>query len=179
VVDLDDVAFMQREIDLHKLWRRGTLAARAHVQGWFDAETDAVVAHGPFFESGGYEVLLDVHREDVKCAHVLLRVSYEAALRRVSGDPGRELSKDPEFLQATHDAFVSSSEQCQSLTSCSIPKPEQQTTSRPSSARQWSAHGAATVETVRARPPEAATRSTVTCAVLARQILRGVRTVRE
>lgn len=105
VVDLDDVAFMQREIDLHRLWRRGAIAARALAQGWFDAETDTVVAHGPFFESGGYEVLLDAHREDVTVHHVLLRVSYEAALRRVSGDPDRELSKDPEFLKATHDRF--------------------------------------------------------------------------
>jgi adenylylsulfate kinase-like enzyme len=54
VVDLDDVAFMHREIDLHKLWRRAAIAARSLVQGWFDADTDTVVAHGPFFESGGY-----------------------------------------------------------------------------------------------------------------------------
>jgi thymidylate kinase len=48
---------------------------------------------------------LDGHREDVNVRHVLLRVSYETALRRVSGDPGRGLSKDPEFLKATHDRF--------------------------------------------------------------------------
>lgn len=105
VVDLDDVAFMQREVDPYKLWRRGAIAARALVQGWFDAETDAVVAHGPFFESGGYEVLLDGHR-DVNVRHVLLRVSYEAALRRVSEDDGRGLSKDPGSLKSTHDRFL-------------------------------------------------------------------------
>jgi thymidylate kinase len=104
VVDLDEVAFMQREIDLHRLWRRGAIAARALVQGWFDAETDAVVAHGPFFESGGYEVLLAGHHE-VTVRQVLLRVSYETALRRVSGDSGRDLSRDPAFLKATHDRF--------------------------------------------------------------------------
>lgn len=105
VVDLDDVAFMQRDIAVHKLWRRGAIAARALVQGWFDAKTDAVVAHGPFFESGGYEVLLDDHAADVTVRHVLLRVSYDTALRRVSGDPGRRASKDPEFLKATHARF--------------------------------------------------------------------------
>ena len=105
VVDLDDVAFMQREIAFDKLWRRGAIATRALIQGWFDAETDAVVAHGPFFESGGYEVLLDGQGEDVNVRHVLLRVSHETAVRRVSGDPGRELSRDPEFLKATHDRF--------------------------------------------------------------------------
>ena len=106
LVDLDEVAFMQREVDPHKLWRRGAIAARALVQGWFDAGTDAVVAHGPFFESGGYEVLLAGHGDDVTVRHVLLHLSYEAALRRVSEDVGRGLSKDPQFLKSTHDRFV-------------------------------------------------------------------------
>ncbi|MDQ6949042.1 MAG: hypothetical protein M3256_22975 [Actinomycetota bacterium] len=48
---------------------------------------------------------MDGHREDINARHVLVRVPYETALRRVSGDPGRELSKDPEFLKATHDRF--------------------------------------------------------------------------
>jgi hypothetical protein len=104
-VDLDDVAFMQRDLAAHKLWRRGAIAARALVDGWFDAKTDAVVAHGPFFESGGYEILLDGHGDDVDVRHVLLRVSYRTALQRVSADAGRRASKDPEFLRATHLRF--------------------------------------------------------------------------
>ena len=105
VVDLDDVAFMQRDIAPQKLWRRGAIAATALVRGWFDAKTDAVIAHGPFFEAGGHELLLGGQQPNVQVRHVLLRVSYETALVRVAGDPLRGASKNPEFLKSTHERF--------------------------------------------------------------------------
>lgn len=104
VVDLDDVAFMQRDIAPQKIWRRGAIALTALVRGWFDAKTDAVIAHGPFFEAGGYDLLLR-QPTDVVIRHVLLRVSYETALVRVTADPSRGASKNPEFLRSTHDRF--------------------------------------------------------------------------
>lgn len=106
VVDLDDVAFMQRGVPAHKLWRRAAIAVRSLVDGWFSAKTDAVVAHGPFFEAEGYHVLLDGLGDEVAVRHVLLRVTYEAALARVAGDPGRGASKDPAFLRSTHERFA-------------------------------------------------------------------------
>lgn len=106
VVDLDDIAFMQRGVPGHKLWRRAAVAARALIDGWFAAKTDVVVAHGPFFEAEGFDVLLRDLSEDVAVRHVLLRVSYGTALGRVAADDRRGMSKDPEFLRGTHERFA-------------------------------------------------------------------------
>lgn len=105
VVDLDDVAFMQRDIEFPEVWRRAAIATAALVRGWFEADTTAVVAHGPFFEADGYRSLLRTQDNDLEVRHVLLRVSYETALTRVSGDPTRAMSKDPDFLRRTHQRF--------------------------------------------------------------------------
>ena len=105
VVDLDDVAFMQRGVTAHGLWERAGVATAALVRGWMDAGTDVVVAHGPFFEARGYELLLRALPAGVVVHHVLLHVSVETALARVSGDAGRGASKDPDFLEATHVRF--------------------------------------------------------------------------
>src|SRR5688500_2552658 len=105
IVDLDDVAFMQRDVAFPEVWRRAAIATAALVRAWFEAGTAAVVAHGPFFEAGGYGTLLASQPEHVEVRHVLLRVSYETALARVSGEPTRGMSKDPEFLRRTHQRF--------------------------------------------------------------------------
>jgi thymidylate kinase len=105
-VDLDDVAFMQRGVhELDELWRRAAIATAALVDAWFDTGTDVVVAHGPFFEAGGYELLDAARPDEVRRLHVLLRVSVEEALTRVGADPTRGMSRDPDFLRATHDRF--------------------------------------------------------------------------
>lgn len=106
-VDLDDVAFMQRGgvVDVDEFWRRGAVATAAVVRAWFDLGADIVVAHGPFFESGGYSVLVGFQEADIVVTHVLLRVSYDTALTRVSLDVDRAISRDPEFLRQTHERF--------------------------------------------------------------------------
>ena len=106
-VDLDDVAFMQRGgvTDVDEFWRRGAVATAAIVRVWFHEGAEVVVAHGPFFESDGYSALLGLQERNVEVLHVLLRVSYGTALRRVSGDSGRAASRDPEFLRQTHERF--------------------------------------------------------------------------
>jgi Chloramphenicol phosphotransferase-like protein len=105
-VDLDEVAFMQHAVgDGHEFWRRAAVAAGTLVRAWFHVGTDVVVAHGPFFESGGYDSMLNAQHDGVVVRHVLLRVSMEAALERVRDDPDRGLSRDPGFLEATHARF--------------------------------------------------------------------------
>ncbi len=106
VVDLDDVAFMQRgTADLYEFWRRAAYATAELIRSWFDAGTDSIVAHGPFFESGGYDLLLARQSAETRTHHVLLRVSTEDALERVAQEPTRGISKDPEFLRTTHERF--------------------------------------------------------------------------
>jgi deoxyadenosine/deoxycytidine kinase len=109
VADLDDVAFMQHgRLALDEFWGRGGLAHCALVRSWFAAGTDIVVAHGPFFESQTYEQLFASVPPNASALHVVLRVSYEQALSRVTSDPERgpgAISRDPSFLEATHEAF--------------------------------------------------------------------------
>lgn len=109
IADLDDVAFAHRgPLDLPEFWRRAGVAHLGLVNGWFDAGVDVVIAHGPFFESGNYDELFATVDPDGRVHHVLLRATFECALKRVSSDPDRgpqALSKDPDFLRSTHDAF--------------------------------------------------------------------------
>ena len=109
VVDLDEIAFMQRgRIELPEFWRRAGTAHLAAVRGWFAAGTDTVVAHGPFFETDIYDELLEASPPGSSALHVLLRVSYRRAVERVTADPDRgpdALSRDLDFLRSTHEAF--------------------------------------------------------------------------
>jgi thymidylate kinase len=106
VVDLDYVAFMQRGTsDVYEFWRRAASATAELIRGWFDGGTELVVAHGPFFESGGYETLYARQTVETQTQHVLLRVPTEVALGRVAGEPTRGMSRDPAFLRATHERF--------------------------------------------------------------------------
>jgi len=69
---------------------------------------DVVIAHGPFFESRSYGQLFATAPRGASVLHVLLRVSYEQALSRVTSDAERgsaAISRDPDFLRSTHDAF--------------------------------------------------------------------------
>lgn len=107
VVDLDDVAFMQRSPpDVHEFWRRAASVTGAIVNAWFDSGTEVVVVHGPFFESGGYALLLGGLPPEVDVRHVLLRVPVDVALERAAADPSRGMSRDPDFLRSTHEHFT-------------------------------------------------------------------------
>ncbi|MGQ0832358.1 MAG: hypothetical protein ACT4OV_11835 [Microthrixaceae bacterium] len=110
VADLDDVAFMQQGVhDIPEFWRRAGIAHTALVLGWLDAGSDVVIAHGPFFESRSYDSLLAAARAGSRTHHVLLSVPFDIALQRVTADPERgssALSKNPDFLRFTHDAFA-------------------------------------------------------------------------
>ena len=67
-----------------------------------------VIAHGPFFESRSYDLLRAAAEDSSRLHHVLLTVGFDIALERVHADPGRPpsaLSRNPEFLRSTYDAF--------------------------------------------------------------------------
>lgn len=107
--DLDDVAFGQEGcLDLHEFWRRAGVAHVALVSGWLRSGVEVVIAHGPFGEAGSYGALRAAAHDTVRFHHVLLSVSVEDAQERVIGDvsrPASALSRDPEFLRSTHEAF--------------------------------------------------------------------------
>ena len=110
VVDLDDIALMQRgHLDLSEFWRRAGVAHLALVRSWFAAGTDVVIAHGPFFETSTHDELFTSAPPGGTTVHVMLRVSFEAAATRVATDSDRSegaLSRDAEFLRSTHEAFT-------------------------------------------------------------------------
>jgi len=110
VADLDDVAFMQRgRIDLAEFWRRAGVAHLAVVRAFFGAGTDIVVVHGPFFETASAAELFKSAPPGATTLHVMLRVSYEEAARRVTADTDRSvdaMSRDLNFLRSTHEAFA-------------------------------------------------------------------------
>ncbi len=109
LADLDDVAFMQRgRLDPSEFWRRAGIAHCALVGSWFAAGVEVVIAHGPFFEADTYEGLFALIPAGAMTLHVLLHVSYDQALSRVTTDPERDsnaISRDSEFLLSAHDAF--------------------------------------------------------------------------
>jgi hypothetical protein len=108
-VDLDDVTFMQDGVhDPREFWRRGGTGLVALVRAWYASGIDVVIAHGPFFETDAYPALFAAAPPGARVRHVLLRVSYEVALARVTSDPTRgprAVSTRPDFLRRTHDTF--------------------------------------------------------------------------
>ncbi|HUF33948.1 MAG TPA: hypothetical protein VMN58_12150 [Acidimicrobiales bacterium] len=103
-VDMDDVAFMQcGGDDVEEFWRRAAVATAGLIRAWFDAGVDVVITHGPFFESGGFEILRHAQPVEVDVHHILLRVTAEVAITRVQSDPTRGISKDPTFVRDSND----------------------------------------------------------------------------
>jgi shikimate kinase len=107
--DLDDVAFAQDGCpDLAEFWRRAGVAHAALVRGWLAAGTEVVIAHGPISEARSYDSLRAAADHGSRTHHVLLTVRLDIALQRVAADPSRPptaLSRDPDFVRATYDAF--------------------------------------------------------------------------
>jgi shikimate kinase len=62
-----------------------------------------VVAHGPFYDSDEIDALLHAVPEGVEGRWVHLHTSYQTALERVTDDPDRLLSKDPERLRRAYE----------------------------------------------------------------------------
>ncbi len=72
------------------------------VASWLAAGVE-VVAHGPLFERAAMDAVLRGVPAGVPVVRVLLLTTYEVALRRVAGDPERDLSKDPDRLRAAYE----------------------------------------------------------------------------
>lgn len=108
--DLDDIAFAQDGCpELAEFWRRAGVAHAALVRGWFESGTEVIIAHGPFYESRSYDSLRAAVNSGSRTHHVLLTVCFDIALQRVTADSGRPpsaLSRNPDFLRSTYDAFA-------------------------------------------------------------------------
>ena len=119
-VDLDLIVEMSCGHDgfpvTHEAWSGARRAAAGLVDGFFEAGVELIVLEGDVWssytvgEGSGvwYEAWPDflehVH-SDPKMFLLALRVSYEEALRRVQGDEGRGLSRDPDWLREDQARF--------------------------------------------------------------------------
>lgn len=108
-VDLDDVVATLRApaSDFEQSWRRARAVHGALVAAWLHAGVDVVIAHGPFAAPEEVAALVDRVPPTVIPRWALLMAPYPVALERVTGDPQRVLSRDPDFLRYTHERFRS------------------------------------------------------------------------
>jgi shikimate kinase len=106
--DVDDVVVMGGgpPDTFEAMWDRGRRVHGAVVGAWLRSGVDVVVGHGPAYTSEETDALMADVPPGTPTTRVLLLAPYEVALGRVTGDPLRGLSKDPDFLRSTHDRFA-------------------------------------------------------------------------
>jgi hypothetical protein len=83
-------------------FRRAQIAFGKHVGAWLDQGVD-VIAHGPLFEPGALAAVLDNVPRAAQVPYVRLTTTYDVTLKRVTADPNRQLSRDPDFLRMAYD----------------------------------------------------------------------------
>lgn len=95
--DLDDLFFATPEAG----WRQARIEQAVIVRSWLDAGDDVVV-HGDF---AAREDRRPIDEIGAPYTLVLLDVPFDVALERVLADITRGISRHPDFLRGTHDAF--------------------------------------------------------------------------
>jgi shikimate kinase len=83
-------------------FRNAQVAFGKHIAAWLAQGVD-VIAHGPLFEPGAMEAILNNIPPATQVSYVRLTTTYEAALERVAADRNRQMSRDPDFLRMTYD----------------------------------------------------------------------------
>lgn len=109
VVDLDLVYCMARQgksfAEAHT-WTTARHGASALADAFYAEEMQVVIVEGEFFTQGELDALCNHLATPVEQHFITLAVSYEQALHRVSGDPSRGMSRDPQFLKHLHAQFI-------------------------------------------------------------------------
>lgn len=107
LLDVDDVAGMVAHpgAGAAGLWSAAHLAHGALVGQWMRSEVDVVLAIGPIYTPAETAALLDPLPPGTRPLRVVLDATLAVALRRVTGDPSRGLSREPAFLASTHARF--------------------------------------------------------------------------
>jgi hypothetical protein len=103
-LDLDDVVeTIGGFVELPpERFRQAQLVYGQLVGAWLRQGVD-VIAHGPFFDPDEQAALLHAVPHGITPRRVLLLARYEIALARVTADPTRIVSRQPEFLRRTYD----------------------------------------------------------------------------
>jgi len=108
VIDLDHVYGFARQADEPDddvAWQRARRGAAGLAMAFFDAGLSMVIVEGEFFTAEELNALLASIPASVARRVITLQVSYTQMWARVQGDPSRDMSKNPTFLQAMSVKF--------------------------------------------------------------------------
>jgi shikimate kinase len=107
VVDVDDVAAMVRAPGAAKagLWFAAQEAHGALVGQWMRSNVEYVVAVGPIYTAEEQAALTHTLPDDATVLWVLIDAAASVTFARAQSDPGRGLSRDPEFHHSAHRRF--------------------------------------------------------------------------
>jgi hypothetical protein len=75
------------------------------VAAWLATGIELVVDEGTSSPSEVHQVLARIPA-DIEVFHVVLTADYASSPARAQADDGRELSRDPKFFRADHDAYI-------------------------------------------------------------------------
>lgn len=107
VADVDDVAAMVAPPGAAEagLWFAAHEAHGALVGQWMRADVDYVVAVGPIYAAEEQAALTRTLPDGPAVLWVIVDAEVSVTLARARADPGRGLSRDPEFHHAAHRRF--------------------------------------------------------------------------
>lgn len=107
VADVDDVAAMVAVPGAAQagLWFAAHQAHGALVGQWMRSSVEYVVAVGPIYTVKEQTVLTHALPEQAAVLWVVIDASVEVTFARAQADPGRGVSREPEFHHAAHRRF--------------------------------------------------------------------------
>src|SRR5919202_6095781 len=107
LVDVDDVAAMVAGPGAAAagLWFAAHQAHGALVGAWLQTPVDHVIAVGPIYTPREQAALLEPLPEASAVHWVVIDAPVAVTLARAQSDPGRGLSRDPEFHDHAHQRF--------------------------------------------------------------------------
>lgn len=107
VIDVDDVAAMVAAPGAGRagLWFAAHEAHGALVGAWLRSNVDYVIAVGPFWTPEEQAALTRTVPDGVDTRWVVIDAPVSVTLPRAQADPGRGLSRDPEFHRRAHERF--------------------------------------------------------------------------
>jgi shikimate kinase len=107
VADVDDVAAMEGPPGAAAagLWFAAHEAHGALVGRWMRSTVDYVVAVGPIYTAEEQAAVTHALPDDAAVLWVVIHAPVSVTLARAQADPGRGISRDPDFHRAAHRRF--------------------------------------------------------------------------
>ena len=107
VADVDDVAAMVGPPGAAAagLWFAAHEAHGALVGQWMRSNADYVVVVGPIYTAKHQAALTSALPDDAAVLWIVIDATVSVTLTRAQADPGRGLSRDPDFHHAAHRRF--------------------------------------------------------------------------